>query len=88
MKFLLDHDVPVDVSYSMKHLRHQVFRLPEVLNPATSDEEVLILARTARADIDYLQPRRLSELGGSRVACRQASSFSFGARQGPLSAPL
>jgi Domain of unknown function (DUF5615) len=45
MKFLLDYDVPVDVSYSLKHLGHQVFRLPEVLNPATRDEEVLILAR-------------------------------------------
>ena len=45
MKFLLDHDVPVDVSYSLKHLGHQVFRLPEELNPATSDEEVLIFAR-------------------------------------------
>ena len=76
MKFLLDHDVPVDVSYSLKHLGHQVFRLPEVLNPATSDEEVLILARQARADIDYLQPRRLSELGGSRVACRHHRSHS------------
>lgn len=45
MKFLLDHDVPVDVSYSLRHLGHQVSRLPEALNPAASDEEVLVLAR-------------------------------------------
>ena len=61
---LLDHDVPVDVSYSLKHLGHQVFRLPEVLNPATSDERVLILP-PAWTDIDYVQPRRFLKLAGA-----------------------
>jgi predicted nuclease of predicted toxin-antitoxin system len=45
MKFLLDHDIPVDVSYSLRQLGHRVFRLPDVLNPATADEEVLNFAR-------------------------------------------
>lgn len=41
MKFLLDYDVPIDISYSLAELGHQVVRLPEVLDPSTSDEEIL-----------------------------------------------
>jgi predicted nuclease of predicted toxin-antitoxin system len=41
MKFLLDHDVPVDISYSLTELGPEVVRLPEVLDPSASDEQVL-----------------------------------------------
>lgn len=41
MKFLLDHDVPIDISYSLTELGHQVVRLPDILDPSTSDGEVL-----------------------------------------------
>lgn len=41
MKFLLDHDVPIDISYSLVQLGHQVVRLPEVLDPSARDEQVL-----------------------------------------------
>jgi predicted nuclease of predicted toxin-antitoxin system len=41
MKFLLDHDVPIDISYSLAELGHQVVRLPEVLDPSINDEEIL-----------------------------------------------
>lgn len=41
MKFLLDHDVPIDLSYSLTALGHQVVRLPEVLDPFAKNEEVL-----------------------------------------------
>jgi predicted nuclease of predicted toxin-antitoxin system len=41
MKFLLDQDVPVDVSYSLSELGHQVLRVPDVLDPSAEDGEVL-----------------------------------------------
>ena len=41
MKFLLDHDVPIDISYSLAELKHEVVRLPEVLDSTASDEQVL-----------------------------------------------
>lgn len=41
MKFLLDHDVPIDVSYSLTELGHQVLRLPDVLDPSSEDGQVL-----------------------------------------------
>jgi hypothetical protein len=34
MKFLLDHDVPVDFSYCLAELEHEVVRLLQVLNPS------------------------------------------------------
>ena len=44
MKFLLDHDVPIDISYSLAELGHEVVRLPEVLDHTASDERVLEFA--------------------------------------------
>ena len=41
MKFLLDHDVPIDVSYSLTELGHQVLRVPDVLDPSAEDCQVL-----------------------------------------------
>ena len=40
MKFLLDHDVPVEAAYLLRHWGHHVALLKEVLPVTASDEEV------------------------------------------------
>ena len=45
MKFLLDHDVPEDIVFSLLTLGHDVVRLREVLPATSGDEEVLNFAR-------------------------------------------
>ena len=44
MKFLLDHDVPDDLSYLLEELTHQVALLRKVLPEDASDESVLQFA--------------------------------------------
>jgi predicted nuclease of predicted toxin-antitoxin system len=44
MKFLFDHDVPDDMAYGLTTLGHEVFKLRELMNPQTIDEEVLRFA--------------------------------------------
>ena len=44
MRFLLDHDVPDDLTYLLHELGHDVLRLREVLQGAASDSEVLRFA--------------------------------------------
>ncbi len=46
MRFLLDHDVPDDVAFSLEALGHEVNKLRELLPATTPDEEVLRLAGT------------------------------------------
>ena len=41
MKFLLDHDVPDDLAFSLEALGHEVVKLREVLPMTTPDDEVL-----------------------------------------------
>ena len=41
MTFLLDHDTPDDLAYSLRALGHEAVFLREVLPTATEDEEVL-----------------------------------------------
>ncbi len=41
MRFLLDQDVPIDVSYSLVQLGHQVVLLREVLDPSAEDAQVI-----------------------------------------------
>ena len=41
MKFLLDHDVPDDLSYLLRELGHEVTLLRQVLRCTASDAEVL-----------------------------------------------
>lgn len=41
MKFLLDHDVPDDIAFSLEALEHAVIKLREVLSVRTPDDEVL-----------------------------------------------
>ena len=44
MKFLLDHDVPEDLSYLLEQLGHDVILLRKALTEGASDEEVLQFA--------------------------------------------
>lgn len=44
MKFLLDHDVPDDLSYLLEELTHQIVLLRKVLPEDASDESVLQFA--------------------------------------------
>lgn len=44
MKFLLDHDVPDDLSYLLEQLGHEVVLLRKVLPEDSSDEVVLRFA--------------------------------------------
>ena len=69
MRFLLDHDVPDDLSYLLAELGHHVTLLREVLPPGTSDVDVLdyayqsdCLLVTCNRD-DFL---RLAEAGHHR----------------------
>jgi predicted nuclease of predicted toxin-antitoxin system len=45
VKFLLDQDVPEDLTYLLQELNHQVFRLCDVLSPEADDAAVLRYAR-------------------------------------------
>ena len=47
MKFLLDHDVPEDLSYLLEHLGHEVTLLRNAIPRDSTDDEVL---RFAHAD--------------------------------------
>src|SRR5437867_1098448 len=49
MIFLLDHDVPDDITYSLPALGHSVVRLREVLAKDVSDQEVLSYAFELKA---------------------------------------
>ena len=44
MNFLLDHDVPDDVVYSLQALGHEVHKLRDVLPATAADEQVLCVA--------------------------------------------
>lgn len=41
MKLLFDHDVPDDTAYGLSAQGHEVFRLRDLIDPQTPDEEVL-----------------------------------------------
>ena len=47
MKFLLDHDVPDDLSYLLEQLGHEVALLRNALPGDSSDEAVLRLERVS-----------------------------------------
>ncbi|MGH7577470.1 MAG: DUF5615 family PIN-like protein [Longimicrobiales bacterium] len=44
MKFLLDHDVPDDITYTLTTLSHEVQRLRELVSTTIPDDQVLNLA--------------------------------------------
>ncbi len=45
MRFLLDHDVPYELSYLLRELGHEVLLLRQVLPTEASDEKVFNFAR-------------------------------------------
>jgi len=45
VRFLLDHDVPDDIEYSLAALGHEALKLREVSPRTAPDEQVLRLAR-------------------------------------------
>ena len=49
MTFLLDHDAPNDVVYSLQSLGHRLILLRAVLPIDAADEEVLSFAHNGRA---------------------------------------
>jgi len=46
MTFLLDHDTPDDIAYSLLALGHQAVHVREALSPHASDEQILGHAHT------------------------------------------
>ena len=54
MKFLLDHDVPADLSYLLQELAHEVIFLRKVLPEDAADESVLQFAHKSAADLSTL----------------------------------
>jgi len=77
VKFLLDHDVPDDLSYLLEELAHEVTLLRKVLPKDASDESVLQFARdnyclllTCNRD-DFLQLARLKPHHGIIVVIRR-----------------
>jgi predicted nuclease of predicted toxin-antitoxin system len=44
VKFLLDHDVPEDLTYLLRELKHDVLRLRDVVSPEAADAAVLQFA--------------------------------------------
>lgn len=79
MKFLLDHDVPIDVSYSLIELGHQVIRVLDVLDPSTEDARVLEYARGNECVLvscnrdDFLELARAKPHGGIIILIRRKS---------------
>ena len=57
MKFLLDHDVPDDLSYLLEQLGHDVTLLREALPGDSSDEAVLQFADMRGCLLLNLQPQ-------------------------------
>ena len=43
MRFLLDQDVPEDLTYLLRELNHEVLRLRDVLPPEAADSAVHLL---------------------------------------------
>ena len=50
MRFLFDHDVPIGTAYGLSAQGHEVLRLRDLIDPKTTDEEVLRYA----AQNDYV----------------------------------
>jgi len=79
VKFLFDHDVPDDTAYGLTTLGHEVFKLRELIDPQTTDEEVLRFAAknnyvliTCNRD-DFLSAARTISHAGLIVLIRRSS---------------
>jgi len=79
VKFLFDHDVPDDTAYGLTALGHEVFKLRELIDPQTTDEEVLRFAAknnyvliTCNRD-DFLSAARTISHAGLIILIRRSS---------------
>ena len=79
MNFLLDHDVPDELSYLLEHLGHRVDRLRDVLPRTVSDAEALeyafdhgLIVITCNRD-DFLRLVRDRPHGGIVIVIRRRS---------------
>jgi predicted nuclease of predicted toxin-antitoxin system len=79
VKFLLDNDVPEDLSYLLEHLGHQVSRVRKVLPREASDAAVLdhafhrdLIVITCNRD-DFLQLARERPHHGIVIVIRRRS---------------
>ena len=64
MTFLLDHDVPADIEYSLTELGHGVLKLREVLPITAPDQEVLRFAAERKAILITCNRDDFLELAG------------------------
>jgi hypothetical protein len=74
VKFLLDHDVPDDMAFSLEALGHAIVKLREVLPVRTPDDEVLRQAVSAGTVCSLLAIAMTSSLRLGE--CRTAGSLS------------
>jgi predicted nuclease of predicted toxin-antitoxin system len=79
VKLLFDHDVPDDTAYGLSAQGHQVFRVRDLIDPQTPDEEVLRYAAqhdfvliTCNRD-DFLEAARTIPHAGIIVLIRRAA---------------
>ncbi len=79
MRFLLDHDVPDDIVFTLSALGHEVLRLRELMPATAPDQEVLRLANdrdcvliTCNRD-DFLELARRSSHPGLIILIRRRS---------------
>jgi predicted nuclease of predicted toxin-antitoxin system len=79
VNLLFDHDVPDDTAYGLSAQGHQVFRLRDLIDPQTPDEEVLHYAAehdfilvTCNRD-DFLAAARTIRQAGIIVMIRRAA---------------
>lgn len=77
MKFLLDHDVPDDLTYLLHELGHNVLRLRDVVPPEATDPDVLQFAHdegrllvTCNRD-DFMRPGQSLPHHGITVIIRR-----------------
>lgn len=79
MKFLLDHDVPDDVAFSLESLGHEAMRLREALAVDSRDDEVLAYAGMQKLVLitcnrdDFLEAAKTISHAGLIVLVRRRS---------------
>jgi len=69
MTFLLDHDVPEDITFSLLALGHKIIRLREVLPKEVIDSEVLTRANHEKSILITCNRDDFLELAKSQPHC-------------------
>ena len=74
MTFLLDNDVPEELSYLLEHLGHHVRRVRQVLPREASDAAVLDYASRSELILITCNPATATTSSGSRASDLTAGS--------------